>query len=317
MGRKYKVLDLFAGGGGFSRGFYEAGFSIRCAVENFKPVAETFKANFPDAEVIAKDIKKVGSEEITSVVEPDVIIGGPPCEPFTAANPKRMTNPLDRLYVDPMGRLVLEFIRMVADLKPKIFVMENVPQILEGKLKDALRREFKRACYDVYFNVLRAENYGCPSKRARVFLSNIKIKPEKEDKIVVVWDVIKDLEEINPDIPNHEYVPITRRKLKRIARLKWGQCLFKYSGAKGKLMNALERLHPFRLAPTVKGGSRFIHPFQNRLLTVREQARLMSFPDNHIFLGGRDTQFDQVGEAVPPRLARRIAEVVKERLREM
>ncbi len=317
MGKKYKVLDLFAGGGGFSRGFYEAGFSIECAVENFKPVAETYKANFPKTEVIVEDIKRVDSEEIASIVEPDVIIGGPPCEPYTAANPKRLPDPLDRLYVDPMGRLVLEFIRIVADLKPKIFVMENVPQILEGKLKDALRKEFKRAGYDVYFNILRAENYACPSRRTRVFISNIKIKPEKEDKIVVVWDAIRDLEEINPSIPNHEYVPITRRKLRRIARLRWGQSLFKYTGAKGKLMNAWERLHPFKLAPTIKGGSRFIHPFQNRLLTVREQARLMSFPDDHIFLGGRDIQFDQVGEAVPPCLAKKIAEVVREKLKEM
>ncbi|MEM2079526.1 MAG: DNA cytosine methyltransferase, partial [Nitrososphaerota archaeon] len=77
------------------------------------------------------------------------------------------------------------------------------------------------------------------------------------------------------------------------------------------------RLHPKKLAPTIHGKSRFIHPYEDRLLTVREQARLMSFPDNHVFYGGIDSQFDQVGEAVPPLLAKKIAQCVFIKLNEI
>ncbi len=313
------VIDLFCGGGGFSRGFKEAGYTVLLGLENFEPVARTYEENFPEARVIIEDVKLVRSEDILRETgeRPDVVIGGPPCEPFTRTNPRRKPKPLDRLYSDPVGQLVLHFIRIVGDLRPKVFVMENVPAIAEGELKTALRDEFRRIGYGrVYFNLLRAERHETPSFRRRLFISNIRIRPKPSRRILRVVDAIGDLPPPGSihDIPNHEPVPLSRSRLAKIARLRWGEPLIRYRGAGGRAYGNLIRLHPYRPAPTVMGSSRFIHPFEDRLLTVRENARLMGFPDDHIFLGGRDLQFNQVGEAVPPPLARAIAVYIKARL---
>lgn len=315
-GMVFTVVDLFAGAGGFSRGFRNVGFGVVAAVENFKPVAKAYAENFPGALLIVEDVKRLHSQDILSLVgsSPDVIIGGPPCEPFTSLNIKRRRNPLDRLYADPIGRLVLHFIRIVGDLRPKVFVMENVPRILDGELKDCLRMEFGRVGYsEVYFNFLKAENYGTPSRRRRVFISNIPLRPVKLKMRVSVIRAIGDLPDPYGfhDVPNHDPVPLSPSRLKRIAKLRWNQALFHFCGVGGRYYSNWIRLHPYRIAPTVLGSSRFIHPFENRLLTVREQARLMGFPDDHVFYGGRDVQFNQVGEAVPVPLARAIAESVK------
>ena len=311
----FSVLDLFCGAGGFSRGFRDEGFKIVLGLDNMEPVAKTFKLNFPSAYVIVEDIKSVHSEDILSLVgEVDVIIGGPPCEPFTRANPRRRRDPLDRLYGDPIGTLVLDFIRIVGDLRPSVFVMENVPALAERALREALLREFARVGYrEVYFNMLRAEDYETPSHRLRLFLSNVRLKPRKSARRRVVIEAIGDLPPPTSihDIPNHEYVPLSPSKERRIRKLRWGQALIRYMGAEGRVYYNFIRLHPYRIAPTVMGSSRFVHPFEDRILTVREQARLMGFPDDHVFYGGREVQYDEVGEAVPVPLARAIAREVK------
>jgi len=307
-------IDLYAGGGGFTRGFVQAGYKPLLAIENFPPAVETYRQNFPGVVVIDRDIQTVHSLEILRALNssPDVIIGGPPCEAYTRANPERRRDPLERLYEDPRGRLVLHFIRIVGDLKPRVFVMENVPGILDDGLDEVLREEFSRVGYDeIYFNVLYAEDYSTPSHRVRVFISNIKIKPRKSKRKRVI-DAIGDLPPPDPyyGIPNHDYVPLSRRKQRRISKLKWGEALVRYRGYGGRVLGNYVRLHPYRIAPTIMGSARFIHPFENRLITVREQARLMGFPDTHVFLGGRDAQYNQIGEAVPPPLARAIAEYI-------
>ena len=304
------VVDLFAGAGGFSRGFESEGFRVVVAVENFKPVAETYRANFPDTEVIMKDIKLVTGREIERICgDVDVLIGSPPCEPFTSANAKRFPRPKDRLYVDKRGQLTLHFIRIAGELKPKVFVMENVPKILE--LRSAIEREFRKIGYEVHFNVLKAEDFGNPSRRTRVFVSNVKIAPEPLGRRIKVIDAIGDLPEPNGSIPNHEIlIRIPKNKMERIRRLRWGQSLVRFEGA-GRICTNLMRLHPYKLAPTVMGNSRFVHPFEDRLLTVREHARLMGFPDDHIFLGGKNVQYDMVGEAVPVPLAKAVAREIE------
>lgn len=312
----YKFIDLFAGAGGFSLGFHSTG-RLQCvmAVDNFKFAALTYKTNFPHALVLVEDIKSVTSDLMAGIVkrgEVDVIIGSPPCEPFTAANPSRERNPIDRLYVDPRGQLTLHFIRIVSYYQPKVFVMENVPSIMEDGLKDALNREFERAGYKrVYFNVLKAELYGTPSRRTRVFVSNIPIDPPPLGRFITVGEALKDLPEPGaPFIPNHEPPPeLPWGKLRRAAKLKKGRALIYYRGAKRMLPNLI-KLDPDDVAPPVLGSSRFIHPYESRLITVREQARLMGFPDTFVFIGGRDSQYNMVGEAVPPPLAKSVAESV-------
>ncbi|MCD6488836.1 MAG: DNA cytosine methyltransferase [Desulfurococcales archaeon] len=313
----YKLVDLFCGAGGFSEGFnLSRRYKHLLAIDSFPPVAKTYKANFPHAVVLVEDIKKINGSDIVDLIDNDVdvLIGSPPCEPFTGSNPRREKYPLDRLYKDPIGQLTLHFIRIVSDIKPRVFVMENVPAIMDNGLKHALQREFQRAGYKkVYFNVLRAEDYGTPSHRVRVFISNIPIDPPKRRKLYTVRKALEGLPCPGSFPPNHEPMPLSQKKLRRISRLKWGQALIYYQGAKKRFPNLI-RLHPDKLAPTVLGSSRFIHPFEDRFLTVREQARLMGFPDTFVFLGGRDEQYNQVGEAVPVPLAKAIALTIAEKL---
>ncbi|MEM0021341.1 MAG: DNA cytosine methyltransferase [Fervidicoccaceae archaeon] len=314
----FKVADLFCGGGGFARGFKEKGFSILFGIDNLKSAAKTYKANFPKAVVLAEDIKEITGETIKSLVgDVDVLIGSPPCEPFTAANKQRKRDPLDRLYSDPQGILTLNFFRILSEVKPKVWVMENVPAIMENGLKDSLAREARRAGYSrIYFNVLRAEDYCTPSRRTRLFLSNIPISPERCNKRVTVWEAIGDLPPPNPSFPpNHEPPSISPRKQKKIGRLQRGKAMIYYEGFGGKPLPNLIRLDPDDIAPTVLGSSRFIHPYEDRFLTVREQARLMGYPDNHVFIGGRDEQYNMVGESVPVTLSSAIANEVLNYLR--
>jgi len=314
----YKVADLFCGGGGFARGFAEKGFKIAIGIDSLKAAARTYKANFPDAIVLSEDIKELTGDLLLSLAgEFDVVIGSPPCEPYTAANKGRKKDPLDRLYSDPAGTLTLSFFRIIGELRPKIWVMENVPAITEGPLKEALIREARRAGYGkVLFNVLRAEDYCTPSRRTRLFLSNIPISPRTCGRRITVREAIGDLPPPNHEYPpNHEPPSVSPRKQKKIGKVQTGKALIYYEGYGGKALPNLIRLDPDDLAPTVLGSSRFIHPYEDRFLTVREQARLMGYPDHHIFLGGRDEQYNMVGESVPVTLSSAIADVVLEHLK--
>ncbi|EHP88322.1 DNA cytosine methyltransferase [Methanotorris formicicus] len=309
MDKKPNVIDLFCGCGGFSIGFKKY-FNILAGIENFKPSAKTYMHNI-NAKIWVDDIKRIppmAFDEFINKERVDVIIGSPPCEPFTKANIKIKDNPLDRLYKDKIGQLVLYYINYVDYFTKKnddlIFVMENVPQIKE--IKDELKKLFGDIGHKVYFNILRAEDYGNPSKRARMFISNIKLKPKKQEKKVVV-DAIGGIDE---NTPNHEIQKLSPKKLALISKLKWGESLYKFEG-KNKVMENWFRLHPYKLAPTVKGKGRFVHPYEDRLLTVREHARLMGFDDDFVFFGGRNTQYNMIGESVPPTLSEAIAEVVK------
>lgn len=307
------VVDLFSGGGGFARGFSEAGFSIALAIDNDEACSKTYKLNFPMAITLIEDIRDVSGRDIEYLLrfKPDVIIGSPPCEPFTGANPQRELDPLDRLYKDPLGSLTLEFIRIVGEIKPRIFIMENVPPLADGPLRSVIRKEFEYIGYNkIFFNILRAEDFGTPSRRTRLFISNVMINPIPLNRYITVEEALKDLPHPGSSyIPNHEIVPISERKLKKIARVRVGKAMYYYQGASKRLPNFI-RLDPNDIAPTVLGSSRFIHPYENRLLTVREQARLMGYPDDHVFVGGRDQQYNQVGESVPPPLAYAIASYI-------
>ncbi len=307
-----RVLDLFSGGGGFTRGAVEAGMRVMGAVEIDSNAAATYRQNFPSVTVFETDIRYLRTMTVEkSIGKVDVIIGGPPCEAYTPANPKRRKDPLERLYDDPLGRLVLEFVRFVGDLQPEAFVMENVLGLIDGELKGALRDEFGAVGYKVHFNVLNAEEYGVPSHRTRVFVSNLWLRPRKR-RPPSAWEAIEDLF-FWPKIPNHTFIPLPQKIERRVHKLRWGKAAVLFRGAGGIYRNYV-RLEPTKIAPTVMGHSRFIHPFADRLLTPREQARLMGFPDGHVFLGGIESVFNQIGEAVPPPLARSLLEEVHRKL---
>jgi len=312
-----KFIDLFSGAGGFSRGFYEEGFTPTLAIDNDPDCIQSYSSNFPSAITIEKDIRRVTSRDLKDIVgeDVDIIIASPPCEAFTTISHNIMEDPLDRLYTDPRGRLMLKTIEIIGDLKPEIFIIENVPGILIYPIPRFIEKELHRAGYNkIYFNLLKAEDYGTPSVRKRVFISNILLKPEKKRNIKV-WEAIQDLPDPrypNP-IENHFYIPLPQRFRKKVSKLRWGSALNYYIGGNKREYKHYMRLHPKKLAPVVMGRSRFIHPYEDRQITIREQARLMGYPDKHVFRGGIEKMYNQIGESVPPTLARAIArEVVKQ-----
>lgn len=307
------VVDLFCGTGGFSLGFRQQGFKILLGIDINHSAARSYALNFPSTTTIEDDIRNITSKDIIDLIggkPPDIVIGSPPCEPFTAANPFRLNNAIDRLYLDDRGTLTLEYIRLIGELRPKVFVMENVPAIAETReLKEALTTEFMKNGYRPIFNFLHAEDYGNPSRRTRVFISNIAIYPVKDEKRVTVGEAINDLEE-RFDIPNNEITELSEKKIKEISKLSYGDYLTMFRSYKGDVPIYI-RLNPYDIAPTVLGNSRFIHPFHDRFLTVREQARLMSYPDDHVFIGSKDEQYNQIGESVPVVLSNAIASYIK------
>ena len=174
-----KVFDVFSGAGGFSCGFEMAGCSIIGAVEHDKWAADTFQYNHPNARMLLGDIESFSDETLRSQIDqPDIIIGGPPCQGFSvcvknAGDPK-----------DPRNSLFVEFLRMAKIFSPKVLVMENVPNIIKAKTKDGTRvvdiikQEFEQMGYHVYFNVLTASDYGVPQMRQRFVLIASKQRME-------------------------------------------------------------------------------------------------------------------------------------------
>lgn len=306
------VVDLFAGCGGFGFGFAEHGFRLTHAVEGFRTSLETYVANVPLENPLLSDVRTV---DLAKMGRPDVVIGGPPCEAFTVANADRRKDPLDRLYKDPVGSLTLQYAIMVKHLQPRVFVMENVPPIAEGALEAELRMVFKRAGYpEIHFNRLQAEDVGTPSHRDRVFISNLRLDPPRVERHVTVEEAIADLQSLGADVPNHVPPRLGKKQQGAIEGLEEGRSAYHYKAAGGRTHHTWTRLPADKLAPTVKGLGRFVHPVEDRLLTPREHARLMGYPDDYVFHGSVNEQYNQVGESVPPPVSVALAREVRKGL---
>ncbi len=197
----YNVLDLFSGAGGMGYGFKQAGFNVVLANDIFKEAALTYKKNNPGVHFVEGSItEKEIKEKIIAISEKnsiDIIIGGPPCQGFSLAG--------KRLSDDPRNFLYREFVSLVDRLKPKVFVMENVPGILSsngGKTFESIKTEFSALGYSISAKKLLASDYGVPQKRKRVFIVgtyNVEcnFNPKKvindEKDYISVNDSISDL----------------------------------------------------------------------------------------------------------------------------
>ncbi|MDI6553776.1 DNA cytosine methyltransferase [Leuconostoc falkenbergense] len=221
MGKKIKALDLFAGAGGFSYGMERAGIDVVAAVEIDSKIAATYEENHPQTFMINSDVRKIAANhsdsgfENTIVISDlfagdsvDIIFGGPPCQGFSMAGRRiRKDKPF---FEDERNLLFLEFHRMVKNLNPKVFIIENVPGILNydnGRVKQEIYEKFKSIGYDVSSRILSADRFGVPQKRKRaifignrVGISSSELFPrETYDKqnAVTVWDAIGDLPSLN------------------------------------------------------------------------------------------------------------------------
>lgn len=218
----FSVLDTFAGAGGFSLGFKLAGARIVGAIEVDNWACDTFQFNHPTATVMQVDITVVSDEEIIGTFgsfNPDIVLGGPPCQGFSICN-KNNSDPKD-----PRNSLFEEFIRVGRLLKPKVMIMENVPNLINARTEnkelvvDIIKNELRNLGYHVQYRILEATDYGVPQIRKRlvVIASQIKLEnpfPEKTHttmrspnlfdvgfkKCPTLWDAISDL----PDIEARE-----------------------------------------------------------------------------------------------------------------
>lgn len=322
------IVSLFSGAGGMDLGFYKAGFNIIWANEYDKKIWKTYEKNHSNY-LDKRDIKEIKSLDIPDC---DGIIGGPPCQSWSEAGSLKGIE-------DDRGKLFFEFIRVLKDKKPKFFVAENVKGMLAKRHNKAVQnilKMFKEIGYKVYIHVLNASDYGVPQDRKRIFYIGFKEElnidykiPDKLDYKKNLKDAIFDLhgKELpaleknktngkNCKIPNHEYfvgIYSTIYMSRNIVR-NWNEQSFTIQ-ASGRHAP----LHPQapKMIKVEKDKFVFKKGYEEyyRRLSVREVARIQTFPDDFIFYyDNLNDGYKMVGNAVPVDLAFIIANSIKKSL---
>ena len=338
----YKAIDLFSGAGGLHIGFERAGYEIKLCIDNDNLVEKTHRRNFPDIPMINRDIRNVTSEEIKTYLPNDIVdivIGGPPCQGFSTIGKRVSSNPEVRERKDPRNELVLTYAKLIRELRPKFIVMENVKGILTlqgGAYLENVLSQLREAGYDADYRLINMADYGVPEIRERVIILGNRVglpvdfpKPDHSDKKddglpmwENCWSVIKDLADL-PDVPefNHVALKHTPKNIERYKLIPEGGRLPENALPpelyRKNFGNTFKRLSRTRPALTmVPGNDAFpIHPVLNRSLTVREAARIQTFPDNMIFEGNRRQQGHQVGNAVPPLFSEKLARFILQQIK--
>jgi DNA (cytosine-5)-methyltransferase 1 len=367
-------VDLFCGVGGMSLGFEQAGFDVVVAVDVEKIHLETYSKNFPDCKIWCADLSSVSGTELRTQTgigdrSIDVVFAGPPCQGFSLIG--------KRIRDDPRNLLLYDLARLVGELSPSYFVMENVEGILlgdaNGVLDEFLRRVSKAGyCVLNPIQILDAAEFGVPQRRRRVFVLGYKsglAAPLYPKRLFTtngnggyrgptVWDAIGDL----PNIEKYKHLltsDIYRGELgvaTHYARILRGDATDPQDKAHKRHTNGgglsgclrtdhtnetikrfmdtepggyetvsrFHRLEKDEVAHTLRAGTgpaqgsfmapRPIHPVEARCITVREAARLHSFPDWFSFHPTKWHAFRQIGNSVPPRLARAAAQSIRQAL---
>ncbi len=352
----WRAVDVFSGVGGMSLGFEMAGFNVAAAVDNNDINVQTYQANFPDTPCIQADIAELTASALRKQAnlsgEVDVLFGGPPCQGFSVIGKRRAE--------DPRNELLIHFARLLKELSPNYFVVENVSGLLIG---DALltlnrfKRDVKSAGYAIVepLQVLDAQDFGVPQQRRRLFVLGFKHElpapdyPKPHGVRATVWDAISDLaciDKLADDLFTDIYSGRLGKPSKYAAQLRVtadGTSVVELSGCARSLhgvetvkrftatepgsrepISKFDRLAKSKVALTLRAGTgpengsfmapRPIHPVHPRCITVREAARLHSFPDWFHFDATKWHGFRQVGNSVPPLLARAVALSVKKAL---
>lgn len=337
------ALDLFCGCGGLSLGFEKAGINILLGIDAWQDAITTFNYNHKNSKGLCADLSTLNPKDIESNLNGanvDLIIGGPPCQGFSVAG--------KRIIDDERNMLYKNFVRFVDYFKPKAFVMENVPNILSiggGIVRDSIVKDFSDLGYKVVYQVLIASDYGTPQNRRRAFFVGLKngstfYFPEKSvTNLTTSFEALSDLPEYSLKngsnytiAPNCSYQKLMRIKSSKVfnheitehnEKTKQIIALVPDGGNYKDLPQELQgtrkvhiawtRLNSLKPSFTIDTGHRHhFHYKWNRIPTVRESARIQSFPDDFIFLGSKTSQYKQVGNAVPPLMAEAIAKKIME-----
>lgn len=338
-------IDLFCGCGGLSLGFEKAGFNILLGIDAWEDAITTFNYNHKNSKGLCADLSTLYPKDIVSQLDGksvDVIIGGPPCQGFSVAG--------KRIVDDERNKLYKNFVRFVEFFNPKAFLMENVPNILSiggGIVRDAIVKDFSDLGYKVVYKILTASDYGVPQNRRRTFfvgfmngneftfpLPTVKQKVTSKEAISdLPVETVLDGEKY-PVTPQSNYQKFMRKnanglynhrvtvhteQTKRIIAMVPDGGNYKDLPVElqqtRKVHIAWTRLDSSKPSFTIDcGHNHHFHYKYNRVPTVRESARIQSFPDDFIFLGKLGSQLRQVGNAVPPLMAEEIAKEIKNEL---
>jgi DNA (cytosine-5)-methyltransferase 1 len=341
---RYGFVDLFSGVGGFTLGFQRAGLRPMACADASEKVQASHAVNFPDVPFLLGDLSAPAIQKrVVEAAGTDLfaVVGGPPCQGFSVFGHRRMAaRKPEGAHNDPRNRLVFSFVDMVSKLNPRWVVMENVPGFLSldgGSFVKFLTRELEKLGYsNLEYRVLDAANYGVPQRRKRFLLIANRTghiipwpkrkffeNPESWQKPHrTVGEAISDLAHEQSLVKFSSHVPMNHKPLQveRYKHIPEGgkldlasippELLKGYRTDKVKnFSHVFKRLHRGKPSATlVPGHNAFpIHPHLNRALTVREAARLQTFPDDFVFKGAREDQCIQVGNAFPPLLAEVIA----------
>lgn len=336
------VLDLFCGCGGLSNGFEKAGYYIKYGIDNWKDALATFKNNHNNSIAINEDLSIENSEVIIKKYgfnDVDIIIGGPPCQGYSIAGKRQLDDERNVYYKS--------FLKFVEILNPKIFLMENVPNILSmggGVVKENIKNDFDKINFNVVTEKLLASDYGVPQNRYRAFFVGLRNQDEFQfpQKLglekVSVEKAISDLPDENlinghkyicrpmskyqkyirndsAGIYNHQLTNHAKKTSEIISMVPDGgnyKDLPKDLWSTRKVNIAWTRLNSKLPSFTIDTGHRHhFHYKFNRVPTVRESARIQAFSDKFIFHGSKTSQYKQVGNAVPPLLAKELAKSMK------
>jgi DNA (cytosine-5)-methyltransferase 1 len=327
MANSLTYIDLFSGSGGLSLGFDKAGFQNIFAIDIEPSFCQTYKHNFPSHNLVEKNICQLTNEEILLLTENkkiDVVIGGPPCQGFSIAGK------IGRKFIDDeRNHLFKEFVRIVDAVKPQFFVMENVARLYnhnKGQTRKEIMKDFSKLGYKVESKIVNSADFGVPQFRSRILFIGTKsnnriIFPQKNtEKYLTVKEAIGHFPKLSNEgkstIPNHEAMKHSAQMLEKMRFIQDGgdrndipENIRPKSGDVRKYI----RYKSNEPSVCVTGDMRKIfHYEQNRALTVRELAALQSYPDDFVFKGNKISQQQQVGNSVPPKMAKAIAKAIIE-----
>ncbi len=348
------VLDLFSGCGGISLGFKLAGFKIAGGIDIDPDSIKTFQKNFPKSKAICESLLEYKDDRILNDFgnkKIDVIVGGPPCQGFSSANrwQKENEDPRNKLFFE-----YLRFVELLKPKAVVIENVRGILTRDNGFAKDRIEKLLKDLGYTVNCEVLNASDYGVPQNRLRAFFVAIRNdyketfdfdQLSKKSKVTVkeaigeLYDLDKNPKDIlatkpknkylkylrkeNQEIYNHEIKYPAQLTQERISHVpqggNWADIpteLFPNNRI-NRHSSAFKRLNEQACSVTIDTGnahSNYFHPLYNRIPTVREAARIQSFKDDFILEGSRTSQYRQIGNAVPPLLAKAVADELKKNL---
>jgi len=324
MKKKYTAIDLFSGCGGLTLGLKLAGFEVLAAVENDQLAVDTYKANHSEVFVCADDIRNVKAVTLRKRLglkpgELDLLAGCPPCQGFSTLRTRNGA----KQKRDKRNRLITNMVRFARAFLPKTVMMENVPGVSEHWSFKKLCRDLRRLGYRIEWDIKDARHYGVPQRRKRLIMvagRRFAVPLARESKAIkTVWKAIGDLKK-----PGHSRDKLQNLPESRSAKvLNFIRAIPKDGGSRTNLPKSRQlachkRIDGFRdiygrmawhePAPTITGGcfnpskGRFLHPEDNRAITLREAAILQSFPRRYRFPTDKSKESIalMIGNALPP-----------------